>query len=119
MGFPSQRWGVSPVFVVLLPADHRRMSYEAPPSEPIHSAGWVAQVWIAFAVSVGAAAIGIFFAPIDPWIRAFLGISFLMAISSSISLSKTVRDLHESSRLVRKIDEAKVTKLLTEHPAQF
>lgn len=40
----------------------------------------------------------------------------LMAISSAISLSKTIQDLHESGRLVKKIDEARVTKLLTEHP---
>lgn len=84
-----------------------------------HSQGWIAQVWVSFAVSVTAAAIGIYYLSVGPWARGFLAISFLMAISSAISLSKTVRDQHESSRLVSKIDEAKVTKLLTDHPVEL
>jgi hypothetical protein len=96
-------------------AHDRPMSYE--PQQPVHSPAWVAQTWIAFGVSVSATAIGLLYAPVDPWIRAFLAISVLMAISSSISLSKTLRDLHEGTRLVNKIDDARVTKLLSEHPS--
>lgn len=94
------------------------MAYDVAP-KPTHSSGWIAQVWLAFGTSVAAATVGIFYLPVDTWTRAFLGISFLMAVSSSISLSKTLRDIHETDRLVNKIDEAKVTKLLGEHPAQF
>lgn len=93
------------------------MSYE--PQHPVHSPAWVVQVWVSFAVSVLAVAIGLTYAPVDPWIRAFLAISVLMAISSAISLSKTLRDQHEAGRLVKKIDEARVTKLLTETPPGF
>jgi hypothetical protein len=94
------------------------MSYEQQAPMP-HSQGWIAQVWISFAVSVSASAIGIFYLSVGPWARGFLAISFLMAVSSAISLSKTLRDMHESNRLVSKIDEAKVTKLLTEHPIEL
>jgi hypothetical protein len=90
------------------------MNYEIE-QQPVHSGGWIAQVWIAFGVSVGAGLIGIYFLDTDPWIRAFLALAFTMAISSSISLSKTLRDIHEAERLVRRIDDAKVTKLLSEH----
>ncbi|MCP3989724.1 MAG: hypothetical protein GY724_11665 [Actinomycetia bacterium] len=91
------------------------MTYE-PNQQQLHSSGWVAQVWVAFGISMASSAIGLVYLPVDPWVRAFLAISFLMAVSSSISLSKTLRDIHESSRLVKKIDEAKVSKLLSEHP---
>ncbi len=94
------------------------MSYDTTPAAT-HSSGWVAQVWIAFGISIAATTIGIFYAPVGPWIRAFLAISVLMAISSSISLSKTLRDQHEAGRLVHKIDEAKVTKLLNDHPPEL
>jgi hypothetical protein len=93
------------------------MSFES--QQPVHSPAWVVQVWISFAVSMTAVAVGLVYAPIDPWIRAFLAISVLMAISSAISLSKTLRDLHESTRLVKKIDDARVTKLLAETPPGF
>lgn len=94
------------------------MAYDAAPKQS-HSSGWIAQVWIAFGISVAAATVGIFYLPVDTWIRAFLGMSFVMAVSSSISLSKTLRDIHETDRLVNKIDEAKVNKLLHDSPAQF
>lgn len=94
------------------------MSYEQAPTMT-HSQGWIAQVWVSFAVSVGASGIGIYYLSVGPWARGFLAISFLMSVSSAISLSKTVRDQHESTRLVSKIDEAKVTKLLTDHPVDF
>lgn len=90
------------------------MSYEID-QQPIHSGGWVAQVWIAFGVSVFAGLIGIYFLDADPWVRAFLALAFTMAISSSISLSKTLRDIHEADRIVKRIDDAKVTRLLSEH----
>jgi hypothetical protein len=94
--------------------DHRSMSYEATP--PPHSTAWIAQVWIAFGVSTGAAALGLAYLPVDPWTRAFLAVSFLMAVSSSISLSKTLRDVHEANRLINRVDEAKVNRLLSEQP---
>lgn len=87
-----------------------------PEQQDLHSSGFVAQVWIAFVVALGSAATGIYLLPIDGWPRAFLALSFAMVTTTSITVSKTVRDLHESSRLVKKIDEARVTKLLTEHP---
>ena len=87
-----------------------------PEQQDLHSSGFVAQVWIAFVVALGSAATGIYLLPIDGWPRAFLALSFAMVTTTSITVSKTVRDLHESSRFVKKIDEARVTKLLTEHP---
>ncbi len=91
------------------------MSFE-PSATSTHSSGWLAQVWIAFGLSVSAGALGIFYLPVDHWIRAFIGMAFVMAITSSISLSKTLRDLHEADRLVNKIDEAKLARFLAEHP---
>lgn len=41
---------------------------------------------------------------------------FLCAVDYSlISLTKTQRDLHERKKIVSRVDEAKVEKLLSEH----
>jgi hypothetical protein len=80
-----------------------------------HSAGWVTQTYISFAVLLGALAIGVACMPGDPWKRAFFAISALYAVTSSISLAKTVRDQHEASRVVARVDEARFERLLTEH----
>jgi hypothetical protein len=39
----------------------------------------------------------------------------LFCIGSTFSLSKTVRDLHESGALTKRIDDARVSKLIAEH----
>jgi hypothetical protein len=80
-----------------------------------HSAGWILQTYISFAVSLAGLALGIVYMPGGPWVRAFLGIAALYAVTSSISLAKTVRDQHEANQIVARVDEAKLNKLLAEH----
>jgi hypothetical protein len=80
-----------------------------------HSSSWIAQTWISFVLSVGVTGIGIWFLPVDPWVRAFMCMGLLFSIGSAISLSKTLRDLHEAQRVTAKIDEARVHQLLNNY----
>jgi hypothetical protein len=80
-----------------------------------HTSAWVIQTWVSFIVSVGATAIGIFYLPVDAWVKGYMGMGVAFSVGSTISLTKTQRDLHESKRITAKIEEAKVEKLLTEH----
>jgi hypothetical protein len=84
-------------------------------TQPAHSAAWVTQTYISFAVSLVALGIGIAYLPADPWVRAFLAVSGLYAVTSAISLAKTLRDQHEVRQVVARVDEAKRERLLTEH----
>jgi hypothetical protein len=86
-----------------------------PEPQPIHSAGWITQTYVSFAVSLSALGIGIAYLPVDAWVRAFLGVAGLYAVTSAISLAKTVRDQYESRQIVARVDEAKLEKLLNEH----
>lgn len=80
-----------------------------------HSSAWVIQTWLSFILSVSVTSIGIFYMPVDPWIKAFMGMGLLFSIGSTVSLTKTQRDLHESSRMISKLEEAKVERILAEH----
>jgi hypothetical protein len=80
-----------------------------------HSEAWIFQVKAAFAVSVVSMGVAIAYLPVDPWIRAFFALGTLFTITSSISLSKTLRDVHESNRIVNKVGEAKLERLLVDH----
>ena len=84
-------------------------------TQPAHSAAWVTQTYISFAVSLVAMGIGIAYLPADPWVRAFLAVSALYSVTSAISLAKTLRDQHEARQVVARVDEAKLERLLTEH----
>ena len=80
-----------------------------------HSPAWVVQSWVSFAVSTLATALGIYCLPDGGWVKGFLAMGLLFSIGSSLSLAKTVRDLHDATRLTARIDEARVTKLIAEH----
>ena len=82
------------------------------------TAAWTFQVWVSFALSLGAMSIGILYLPVDNWIRAFLGMGLFFTVGSAISLSKTLRDAHEAKRLLNRISEAKTEKILREFDTQ-
>lgn len=80
-----------------------------------HTAAWVLQAQASVVVSMTALGIGIAYLPVDPWMRAFVAIATLYTITSAVSLSKTLRDQHESRRVNARVDEAKLERLLADH----
>lgn len=85
------------------------------PSKSPTTAAFYAQAAISFAVAGLTVVIGIVFLPVDPWVRAFLGIGVLYTISSAFTLAKCVRDRQEESSVANRVDRAKLDKLLAEH----
>ncbi|HSE69333.1 MAG TPA: YiaA/YiaB family inner membrane protein [Nocardioidaceae bacterium] len=73
------------------------------------------QAGLSFAVAIGAVILGIIYLPVDPWMRAFLGLGSLFLVTSSFTLAKCVRDAQESSQIVTRLDQARVDKILAEH----
>jgi len=81
-----------------------------------HSAAWIIQSWISFTVSITATMIGILYLPMDNnWIKGYFGMGLLFSVGSTISLSKTLRDVHESNKFINRIDEAKLERLLADY----
>ncbi len=79
-----------------------------------HSSGWVLFVRAAFALSIFGMGLGIFNIDVDFMTRSYLALASVFIISSTFTLAKTVRDVHEESRLQNKISEAKTNKILQE-----
>ncbi len=77
-----------------------------------HAPAWVFFTYLSFGLALGCTAIGIFFLPIDLWARAFLSMGLLMTVQSCITMTKTQRDMHEGTRLVNRIEDARTEKLL-------
>ena len=89
------------------------MATQSPQAE-IHSGAWIAFTYASFFASIGMVALGIFFAPVDVWIKAYLGMGAALLIQSCITMTKTLRDVHESARMVNRIEDAKAERLLME-----
>jgi hypothetical protein len=85
------------------------------PNQPRNTNAFFAQAGISFAVALLSMVFAILYLPVDPWIRAFLGLGVMFLTTSSFTLAKCVRDAQESQYVVSRIDQARVDKILAEH----
>jgi hypothetical protein len=83
-------------------------------SEQKDTNAWILQVWISFALAMGSTVLGVYYLPVDGWIRGFMGMSVLFTVASTFTLAKTIRDNHESQRLRNRLTEAKAEKIIRE-----
>ncbi|MGV9253229.1 YiaA/YiaB family inner membrane protein [Streptomyces sp. NPDC003697] len=79
------------------------------------TAAFYGQAVASFAVALAATAIGIVRLDADAWVRAFLGIAVLYLVTSAFTLAKVIRDRQEEGRIVSRVDQARLEKLLSEH----
>ncbi len=89
--------------------------YLHPTGLETNTGAWRMFVRLSFALSLGAASIGILFAPVEIWVKAYLGMGLYFVVASTLMLSKTIRDEHEAKRLHNRISNAKAERLITEH----
>lgn len=80
-----------------------------------NTAAFFVQAAVAFGVSFLTALGGIFFLPLDPWQRLFLGITVVFLVSSAFTLAKVIRDQQEAATVRVRLDEARIERLLAEH----
>jgi hypothetical protein len=81
----------------------------------VHSNAWIVQAWASFVISLSATTVGTLYLPVDTWVKAYMGMGTLFTVASTFSLGKTVRDIHEGKKLISRVDDAKLEKILAEH----
>jgi hypothetical protein len=79
-----------------------------------HSPAWIFFTYASFCASVGMVAIGVLFAPVDVWIKAYLAMGAALLVQSCITMTKTLRDMHEGTKMVNRIEDARAERLLME-----
>jgi hypothetical protein len=84
----------------------------APTSQ--HSPAWITFTYASFTLSVLMVATGILFAPVDIWIKGYFAMAAALLVQSSITVTKTLRDVYEGNRFVNRIEDAKAERLLME-----
>ncbi len=80
-----------------------------------NSTSWLFFVKLTFGISVAAMIAFIFFMSGDLLTKGYLALNTLFIVSATIMMSKTLRDEHETTKLVNKISEAKTNKILKEY----
>jgi hypothetical protein len=79
-----------------------------------HSGAWVTFTYASFAGSAFLVGLGLFFLPIDLWMKGYLTMGIVMLIQTCVTMTKTVRDNYESGKFVNRIEDAKAERLLME-----
>lgn len=79
-----------------------------------NSSQWNFFVKVSFVVAVASTVLGIWMIPGELIFKGYFMISSLFLVFSTITMSKTIRDGHESNRLHNKISEARTTKMIQE-----
>jgi hypothetical protein len=77
-----------------------------------HSAAWVTFTYVSFAVSLFMVAVGIIFLPLDPWVKGYLAMGVVLLVQSCVTVTKTMRDMHEGDKLVNRLEDAKAERIL-------
>jgi len=85
------------------------------PNTPKTTSAFYVQAGVAFGVALLTMVFAVINLPVDPWIRAFLGLGTLFLTTSAFTLAKCVRDAQETSAVVARLDQARVDKILAEH----
>jgi hypothetical protein len=82
------------------------------PQTAAHSQSWIAFTYAAFLTAVAMVALGIVLAPVDLALKGYLAMGTVMLVQSCVTVTKTMRDVQESNKLVNKIEDAKTERLL-------
>ncbi len=80
----------------------------------LHSQSWVTFTYATFVGALGMVAAGILFAPVELWVKAYFAMGAALLVQSTITMTKTVRDVHEGSKFMNRIEDAKAERLLME-----
>ena len=80
-----------------------------------NSSGWIFFVKASFAIALLATGAGAVFAPTDLLVKGYMSVCALFLVSTTITLSKTMRDEHEGKRIHNRLSEARAQQLLKEY----
>jgi hypothetical protein len=77
-----------------------------------NSAAWVTFTYASFSGAAFMVAVGVYFLPLDLWMKGYLAMGIIMLVQSCVTLTKTIRDMHEGGKLVNRIEDAKAERIL-------
>ncbi|TDD49977.1 hypothetical protein E1263_31450 [Kribbella antibiotica] len=85
------------------------------PIQPSQTNAYYVQAIVSFGIALTAMTIAVVYLPAAGWVRAFLALGLIYLVTSTITLSKVVRDRQELAVVATRVDQARLDKLLTEH----
>jgi hypothetical protein len=84
-------------------------------STRLDTPSWIFFVKASFACALGGMLFGVVVMPVEIWMRGYMILGTLFLTGATFTLSKTLRDQFEGSKLINKLAQARTEKLLKEY----
>lgn len=84
-------------------------------STRLDTPSWIFFVKASFACALGGMVFGVVVMPVEIWMRGYMILGTLFLTGATFTLSKTLRDQFEGSKLINKLAQARTEKLLKEY----
>lgn len=84
-------------------------------TSPRTTTAFYVQSMISFGIALAAVVIAIYQLPAEPWVQAFFALGVFYLVTSAFTLAKTIRDRQDEETVVKRVDQARMDKLLAEH----
>jgi hypothetical protein len=77
-----------------------------------HSGAWIAFTYANMIAALALTLVGVVFLPVEIYMKGYFLMGILMLVSTTVILTKTLRDVEESQKLASKIEDARTEQLL-------
>ncbi|MET0333797.1 MAG: YiaA/YiaB family inner membrane protein [Rhizobacter sp.] len=85
--------------------------------EQVDTQGWVLAVWIAFAAAISLTGWGLWRMAISEWQKGYMVVAWLFLVSTTFTLSKTLRDKHDAAQIERNARATAEARAASRSPA--
>jgi len=70
---------------------------------------------LAFGVAMTFSIVGLWFLPLDWWLKGYVFITYFFTLGTVITMTKTMRDEHETKKLVKRLNELRAEKMIKDY----
>lgn len=75
---------------------------------------WKAFTKLAFGVAMTFSLLGLWYLPLTIWLKGYIFMAYFFSLGSVITMIKTMRDEHESKKVVKRLNELRAEKMIKE-----
>ena len=79
------------------------------------STAWKAFVKLAFGVALFFSIVGLWFLPLEIWLKGYMAMAYFFTIGTTITMIKTMRDEHESRKVFKRLNELRAERMIKDH----
>lgn len=75
---------------------------------------WKIYTKLAFGIAMTFSIVGLWFIPLNLWLKGYVFMAYFFTLGTVITMTKTMRDEHESKKLLKRLNELRAERMIKE-----